>query len=47
MAKPLIYVAKFAKRGLPHKSILPNLTIRNFWSAQAYDLKVGQQKALT
>ena len=34
----------FAKRGLPHTSILLTLTIHKFWLVKAFDLKFSQQE---
>ena len=38
-----IYVTGFVKRGLPHTSNLPTLTINNFRLKTAIPLKFGQQ----
>ena len=43
----LLYVTGFVKRGLPHTSNIPTLTIHNFRLVNATDLKVGQQEAPT
>jgi len=43
----LAYLTGFAKRGLPHTSILPTLTIHKFRLVKAIDLKFGQQEAPT
>jgi len=41
------FVTGFAKRGLPHTSNLPTLTICNFGLVKAVDLKFGQQEVTT
>ena len=43
----LIFLTRFVKRGLPHTSYLPTLTIHNVRFVNATDLKFGQQEAET
>jgi len=44
---PWLNVTGFAKRGLPHTSNLPTLTISNFRLVKVIALKFGKQEALT
>jgi len=41
------YVTEFIKRGLPHTSILPTLTMLNFRLVKAIDLKYVQSAGNT